>query len=717
MNSRRLATVVLPVKLHKELCYSIPDELTHHIRPGQRVIVPLRGRTCVGYVTAIGGSYDGEVKPIVDVAEADPSMTPEVFKLCTWISEYYAAPLGEVIRCSGGIEHIRYRTIGTGGESSLTGLRAEIFKQLATRPQNIASLALVLGRKQTLATVLDLVEEGLLTPVSNPEKKQKGPAGDASALSGDPLPPLSVEQRQAVERILEAMGRFTPILLHGVTASGKTRVYMEAIFDVWRRGKTALYLVPEIAMTFILEKEFDGKMPFCVIHSQLSPVEKSRRLAGIHKGHYPLVIGTRSALFSPLPHLGLIIVDEEHDSAYKQEERVRYHARDAAVMRAKFQDIPIVLGSATPSLETYFLGSVSRYVTLTMKTRIADRVLPSARIVDMRRSKEGFLSDDLKQAVRDRLQKGEQSILLLNRRGYAPFLICTHCGTIFRCTNCQVSMVFHKEDDCFLCHYCGTRRPQPQACAECKDNRLLLVGEGTEKALESLQQIFAGYRVERLDSDVATSPTRTRRVLQEFAAGDIHILVGTQMLAKGHHFPQVTLVGILSMDHLLGFPDFRAAERVFQLVTQVSGRSGRGNVAGEVIIQTRFPEHYALKCGCNQNYEQFFSREIQYRKALSCPPFSSLILITCRDVDKARAARRGRSLEEIFKRFSKEGVDVVGPVFAALPKIRKKWRVNLLLKGEKKPLRETLRRALRFAEANKISLGDYTIDVDPVDLM
>lgn len=721
----RLARVALPLKIPRDLTYLLPEELAHRVMPGRRVRVPLKKKIVSGHVVSLeGGDYTGNLKPIVDVADDAPSLRPDVMRLCAWISEYYAAPIGEVLRlaavpAAGG--GARYRLDPDAAHPS-SGLAGEICRLLARRSMSASALSRRLDADRVIATLLDLVDQKVVVRLAARGASRRG-AGAVSAAAANacpapaPLPPLTAEQASASSAIISSMGRFAPILLHGVTASGKTRVYLEAIIEARRRGLTSLYLLPEIAMCLLLEDELDGLLPFCTIHSMLSPAEKAHRFAAIQAGEYSLVIGTRSALFSPLPDLGLIIVDEEHDASYKQDDRVRYNARDAAVMRAKFGGIPVVMGSATPSIETYQLGLDGRYETLSLPSRIAGRPLPASRVVDMRGKKKSFLSVELREAMLERLRAGEQVILLLNRRGYAPSLICTACGGVFRCPDCQVSMVYHRDPDCFLCHYCGLRRVQPQQCSECGESRFALTGEGTEKVMEVLQSEIAGYRVDRLDSDVSTSPTRVRQILQEFGSGAIQVLVGTQMLAKGHHFPMVTLVGVITMDHLLGLPDFRAAERVFQLVAQVAGRSGRGELPGEVIIQTRYPQHYALRAGCSQDYGQFFDQEIRYRRTLGYPPFSSLALVTFRDAERTGAARHARAFGSLMERLRAPAACVIGPVFAPIPRIKAKWRVQILLKGPKKSVRETLRKTLLYAERNKMKFGDHAVDVDPVDLM
>ncbi len=726
----RLARVALPLKIPRDLTYLVPDELAHRVIPGQRVRVPLKKKIVSGHVVSLeGGDYAGSLKTIVDVADDAPTLRPDVMRLCAWISEYYAAPIGEVLNlaavpAAGG--GVRYR-LDPDAARPTAGLAGEICCLLARRWMSALAISRRFQADRVIATLLDLVDQKVVVRREARGVSRRGAvtadavtAAAAAAAAARPapvLPPLAAEQASASSAIISSMGRFAPILLHGVTASGKTRVYLEAIIEARRRGLTSLYLLPEIAMCLLLEDELAGLLPFCTIHSMLSPAEKAHRFAAIQAGEYSLVIGTRSALFSPLPDLGLIIVDEEHDASYKQDERVRYNARDAAVMRAKFGGIPVVMGSATPSIETYQLGLDGRYETLSLPSRFAGRPLPASRVVDMRGKKRGFMSVELREAMLERLRAGEQVILLLNRRGYAPSLICNACGGVFRCPDCQVSMVYHRDPDCFLCHYCGLSRAQPQQCSECGESRFALTGEGTEKVMEVLQTEIAGYRVDRLDSDVSTSPARVRQILQEFGSGAIQVLVGTQMLAKGHHFPMVTLVGVITMDHLLGLPDFRAAERVFQLVAQVAGRSGRGELPGEVIIQTRYPQHYALRAGCSQDYGQFFDQEIRYRRTLGYPPFSSLALITFRDAERTRAARHARAFGGLMERLRAPAACVIGPVFAPIPRIKAKWRVQILLKGPKKAVRETLRKTLLYAERNKMKFGDHAVDVDPVDLM
>lgn len=711
------ARVAVSLGVRKELTYSVPESLALHVGSGRRVVVTVKGRPVKGVVTEMLAMSEEGLKPILDIGDIDPDLGPDIMRLCKWISEYYMAPLGEVLRLasaspSGGGLRFRWNP---GSTIPPSGTAARICDLLGRRPRAAASLVRELGHAGTLATLSDLIRSGDVlasAPRSTRRERSGGVTPSASR------PPLTAEQRSAAAAIISAIGSFKPVLLHGVTASGKTLVYLTAVEEVVRRGQRALLLVPEIAMVIMLEESLAGLIPFCAIHSQVTPAVRARRIAEIRSGAYPFVIGTRSALFAPIPDLGLIVVDEEHDASYKQDERVRYNARDAAVMHAKFLGIPIVLGSATPSIETYNLASESRYELVEMPTRLSERGLPAPRIIDMRGKKRSeIISDELAAATLGRLQRGEQVILLHNRRGYALHLICNGCGAVFRCRNCQVSLVYHKELDRYCCHHCGAREAQPASCAACGDSRFVLMGEGTEKVLEKLQSMFAGYRIERIDSDVATSEGRVRKLLAEFAAGEIHLLVGTQILAKGHHFPNVTLVGVISLDHLLGMPDFRAAERVFQLVAQVAGRSGRGDLQGEVILQTRHPAHYAITAGCAQEYAHFFAKELEYRRTLRYPPFASIVLITCQGRDKLKTSRNGRALAGLLEKFRAPDVEMAGPVFAPIPRLRELWRVNLMLRGPKKPLREMLGRFRSYSDKNKLRYGQFVIDVDPQSLM
>ncbi|MBI3940366.1 MAG: primosomal protein N' [Acidobacteria bacterium] len=544
---------------------------------------------------------------------------------------------------------------------------------------------------------------------------------------------LTEDQANAVRQIGDVVrvGRFQSFLLHGVTGSGKTEVYLNVIAEALRCGRTALVLVPEIALTPAMATTFQSWFAdqVAILHSALSAGERHDEWQRIRKNEARVVIGTRSALFCPVQNLGVIIVDEEHDSSYKQEENPMYNGRDAALVRGQFNKAAVVLGSATPSLETYFQAVQAgkhRYIPIT--ERVYRRPLPAVHIVDMRsefqkHGKAAVISDLLRQAIAERLKRKEQVMILLNRRGYAPIMLCRSCGHVMTCVQCSVSLAYHRQGECLACHYCGYRRSVPRQCAECGGEYLFMVGEGTERIQEILQKLFPAAVTDRLDRDAVRAKGGHQRILRRFDSGQTQVLVGTQMIAKGHDFPNVTLVGVLNADSGLRVPDFRSAERTFQLITQVAGRSGRGETPGEVIVQTYYPGHYALRCACMQDYPQFYAQEIRYRKLFSYPPFSSLATIVAQDSDVAKAQHRARlfadELDQLLQERQASGnLRILGPAEALLGKLKGSYRWQILIKARgRKLLHEVLEATLQRLEAKKNNTSKWNIDIDPIQLL
>jgi primosomal protein N' (replication factor Y) len=432
------------------------------------------------------------------------------------------------------------------------------------------------------------------------------------------------------------------------------------------------------------------------------------------------VVGARSAVFAPLPDLGLVVVDEEHEAAYKQDESPRYHGRDVAVVRAKLEGAPIVLGSATPSLESAANAEKGKYVRLLMPTRIGPRGLPDVEVVDRRQvlksGADPILTPPLREALAQRLERKEQSLLLLNRRGYATSLLCRECGEQAACPHCSVSLTLHQGGRSALCHYCGYEARSPAACPTCKGGYLRLTGYGTEKVVEAVRAALPEARVERLDRDLAARRGAVARVLAAFEAGETDVLVGTQMIAKGHDFPRVTLVGVIDADVGLGLPDFRAAERTFQLLTQVAGRAGRGEVKGEVILQSHLPDHYALRLACGQDYPAFFEREMEFRRTMAYPPAAALLNLVLRSRDPRRGASDAEAVARRLKEWAAGHYRVLGPALAPLARLRQEHRFQILLKGQRRAMREAVQRALveRYGE---VRWPGVAVDVDPMSIM
>jgi primosomal protein N' (replication factor Y) len=545
-----------------------------------------------------------------------------------------------------------------------------------------------------------------------------------------PAHTLNPEQESAFGAIRARfeLGEFGVQLLHGVTGSGKTEVYLRAIQDTLAHGKTAIVLVPEIALTLWIGRQcrawFGAKFEgVAVLHSALSDVGRAREWWRVRNGEARVIVGTRSAIFAPVDKLGLVIVDEEQESSYKQEETPRYHGRDVAIVRAKLESAVALLGSATPSLESFHHARSGKYELLTLAQRVAERSLPAVEILDLREEfkqtqQTSPISSRLRGGIQGCLDDETQAMVLINRRGYSWSVICRSCGATVQCANCSISMTHHKNRNRLECHYCGSVQPIPEKCAKCDSKYVYFFGEGSEQLEERLRKEFPKARIARLDRDT----TRTKRQFQEtlgaFADGALDILVGTQMLAKGHDFHRVTLVGVISADSSLTMPDFRAAERTFQLMTQVAGRAGRGELPGRVLIQTFYPEHYAIQDAVRQDYSAFFERELHYRQVMAYPPFTSLANVIVRDLSLEKSIRWSREISQYFAAQNESGVRVLGPASAPLAKLKSEFRFQFLLKSKKKAaLTKLLAGALAYCDLREIPQTAVLVDMDPLQLM
>jgi len=539
---------------------------------------------------------------------------------------------------------------------------------------------------------------------------------------------LNEEQQRALDSIVEKMGegKYATFLLHGVTGSGKTEIYIRAMREATRRGMSALMLVPEIALTPMFSRRLRAHFgdAVAILHSSLSDGERTDEWRRIKEGAARLVIGTRSAVFAPLENLGVIIVDEEHETSYKQDDTPRYHGRDTAIMRAVSAGAIVILGSATPSLESFHNAISGKYTYLRMEERYGNRSLAAVETIDMREvfkrhGKQQTFSDELKAAITETHGRGEQSIILLNRRGFSSFALCRSCGEAIRCPNCDVTLTYHRYNSSLQCHYCNYIRPVPRACPACDGQYIHYVGEGTEQLEAKLREMFPAMTIARVDRDTTRRRGSLEHLLMEFAAGTIDLLVGTQMLAKGHDFHNVTLVGVISVDAGLSLPDFRAAERTFQLLTQVAGRAGRGELRGRVVIQTYHPEHYSLVCAKAQDYDEFYRREISFRRSMHYPPFSALINICIHDKEFDRAAGASDYLARELRNAAKDSsLRILGPAPAPIARIKNEHRFQILIKARS---RKRAREALDFAMDRAVAAGynprSITIEVDPVSLM
>jgi len=537
---------------------------------------------------------------------------------------------------------------------------------------------------------------------------------------------LNPHQLTAYQKIEAALrgNQFQAFLLQGVTGSGKTEVYLRAIDACLALGRGALLLVPEIALTPSAAGQFAHRFGdrVAILHSAFHDAERAEQWRRIRGGLAGVVVGTRSGVFAPVQNLGLIVVDEEHDHSYKQQETPRYHGRDVAVYRAQACGACVVLGSATPSLESRYNAERGKYQLLDLPERIERRPMPNVELIDMRQEflqtrKQATFSRRLKDAIAERLKSGEQSMLLLNRRGFSSFVTCRACGWRMECPNCAVTLTWHRRDRRMLCHYCNTAQRTPTQCPQCDSEYLQYIGTGAEKAEDELHHEFPQARIARMDRDTVSGKRHFETILQGFRDGDFDVLVGTQMIAKGHDIPNVTLVGIVSADIGLGMPDFRAAERTFQLLTQAAGRAGRGDLAGQVLIQTVNPEHYAVRFAAAQDYQLFYEKEIQFRRLMRYPPFSALANVLVRSERQEQALAMSSELGQLLDP-PPDGLKVLGPAEAPVPRLRNEFRYQLLLKAaSRKRLNEVLQMLRRHAVDRKWSATGLVIDVDPMTLM
>jgi len=545
-----------------------------------------------------------------------------------------------------------------------------------------------------------------------------------------PAHALNPEQESAFAAIRERfeLGEFGVQLLHGVTGSGKTEVYLRAVQETLARGKTAIILVPEIALTLWIGRQcrawfgarFEG---VAVLHSALSDIERAREWWRVRNGEARVIVGTRSAIFAPVDNLGLVIVDEEQESSYKQEETPRYHGRDVAIVRAKLENALALLGSATPSLETFHHARGGKYELLTLAQRVAERSLPAVELIDLREEfkqthQTSPISSKLHTALQECLDFQTQALVLINRRGYSWSVICRSCGASVQCVNCSISMTHHKYRNRLECHYCGSVQSIPKKCPKCDSQYVYFFGEGSEQLEERLRKEFPKARIARLDRDTARTKRQFQETLGAFADGALDILVGTQMLAKGHDFHRVTLVGVISADSSLTMPDFRAAERTFQLLTQVAGRAGRGDLPGRVLIQTYYPEHYAIQDAIKQDYTAFYERELHYRQVMAYPPFTSLANVIVRSSILDKAIAWSRELSQYFAPHNGDAIRILGPASAPLARLKTEYRFQFLLKSKKKAqLAKLLTGALAFCDAKEIPQTAVLVDMDPLQLL
>ena len=727
--------------------YLVPGEIERSLEVGMRVRVPLgRGnRTIIGYcIEKIGASHPlrarinpAKLKPIFDVIDLQPLVRPGLLPLAEWISQYYLCPLGSVIetivptgvRSQAGSREVLF--LGIADEHldrwrnlKLTELQRLIMGAIETNGEALTTKELTETIGCTLAPIAALRRKGILVALTR-RIQQRTHEIKAEQRTSDLV--LNTEQQAALDRISESVeaGRHETFLMLGITGSGKTEVYIRAIQKVVAHGHQAIVLVPEISLTPQTRQRFRSRFErVAVLHSHLTAAERSWHWNQIAEGQVDVVIGARSAVFAPVPRLGLIVIDEEHDGSFKQDNAPRYHAREVAQWRAKHESAPLVLGSATPSLESYQRAQRGEFKLINLHNRVLNLPLPDVVTIDMRLDfahgkKITAISQKLRQEIRRALDEGGQVILLLNRRGYATRVQCPGCGKAIYCPDCSIPMTHHRAGEKLACHYCDHQIPQPGVCPECGCNAIRFSGLGTQRLEEIITSLFPDVPCTRMDTDTMKKPGSHEAALAKFRSGETRILLGTQMIAKGLDFPNVTLVGVVNADSALHFPDFRAAERTFGLVTQVAGRSGRGPKGGRVLVQTFSPDHPAIIAATHHDFEAFAGYELPIREQTYFPPFGNLARLVTRSESEILSRQFSEQLgERLTESIKKMGVTakVIGPAPAPVVKLRGKFRFHLLVTSPlEQPLQPIIESATRDLETPDEL--QWTIDIDPQDLL
>jgi len=745
-----LISVAVPVPFLDLLTYNVPDSVA--VPPiGARVRVPVGARTLTGCVVRHDALVEEgtDVRDIAEAVDREPLLPSSIVELCRWVADYYVAGIGDALavamppsarRRASAFRKQRIATLsvmGSEGGRDLTPKQSAALQILSAAPAGLPTSELR-ERGVTPAVLAGLARRGLV--VLRDERNDRDPFERAAMMDAAPDAhrELTDEQHRAVDDLfaLADAAEFRVALLHGVTGSGKTEIYLRVADRVRRSGRQVLLMVPEIALTpsmaGLVRGAFGDRV--AIQHSALSVGERHDQWHRIRRGEIDVVVGTRSAVFAPLDRLGLIVVDEEHDGSYKQEETPRYHGRDVAIMRGSRERALVVLGSATPSMESYHNAVTGKYTPITLGRRVLDRPLAAVRLVNMRteyadEGPEVVISRDLAAAISERLARGDQTLVLLNRRGYSTAIFCRQCGDTLECPNCSVSLTVHRTRSGLprageasrggwraRCHYCNYSVLVPMACRKCAAPYLEHVGFGTERIEEHLRDRFPEARIGRVDRDSVRRKGVLAQILSKFAARELDVLVGTQMIAKGHDFPGVTLVGVISADVGLGLADFRASERTFQLLTQVAGRAGRGERTGEALVQTLYPEHYSIQLACRQDYPAFFEREAAYRRGMRYPPFFALINGVVRGRTFDDAMQQAREIVRRLEPATTAGrFAVLGPAPAPLVRLRGEHRVQFLLKGTR---RADMRNALLQVVAAMPEIRRrLTIDVDPLSVL
>ena len=739
------ATVYFPEPPHGPYDYRVPETLKGTLRAGQRVQVPLgRGdRLVAGYCTAVEIKPVGSrpLKELRSIIDPEPLLSPAMLRVTQWMADYYLCPLGQVlqavvpagVRGQAGTREMTFLSVPppiinqlAAGTLKLGAKQAGALRILAASPRPLTPPELAQAAKCTLSPIGELRKKKLVTAevrrISQVELDEV-PSHREEHLH------LNDDQQLALDRIVGALAapRHETILMHGVTGSGKTEVYIRAIDEVIHFGRQAIVLVPEISLTPQTRSRFRSRFSqVAVLHSHLSDAERHWHWQRIAAGEVQVIVGARSAVFAPVRNLGLIVIDEEHDQSFKQGESPRYHARDVALKRAQFENIPLVLGSATPSLESWYEAKQGRFTLVELPKRVSDRPLPQVATIDLRdefrnRTQRGAISRQMHRAIDDAIRSDGQVILLLNRRGYSTHIQCPACGYVAKCPDCDLPLTHHREGDKVVCHYCDFVQLAPAVCPDCRFDGIRYSGLGTQRLEAEIKARFSGIPVLRMDSDTMQKPGSHEEALEKFRGGDVRILVGTQMIAKGLDFPNVTLVGVINADTALHFPDFRAAERTFQLVTQVAGRTGRGDKGGRVLVQTFSPEHFAIAAAVRHDYHAFAAAELPIRSEHGYPPYTGMIRLIVRgEQEKLTEQFAQQAVEQLrlaVQSVSPElTVRILGPAACPIARLRGKFRFHALMSGPEpdrlRPILQTM-----IGQIEPPNGVQWVIDVDPLDLL
>lgn len=703
------AEVVVNIPLNKTFHYSIPVHLRDNLAPGMRVKIPFGKKITTGFCVGFTDTpFPYQIKDIINIIDKTPLADDVMLRITKWLSFHYCCGWGEAINAV--IPPVARRSVKEKEElfvtpcDALTNLDQKILAQLKTRApkqakvldffsehfQEISSKELIQISDCKMPGLRQLEKKGFLAIQKKPQH-EVGTPSDFGPFQQHLT--FTEEQQNAFDVINKRLALPDPgvVLLHGITGSGKTEVYLQTIAKVLEQGRKAIFLVPEISLTSQTIQRIKARFNnVAILHSHLLGTFHYSQWNDIKEGKIDIVIGARSSIFAPLKKVGLVIIDEEHENTYKQENSPRYNARDVAILRAACDNALVLLGSATPSLETYYQATLGNYEKIVLSKRIGSQQLPPIEIVDMseevrKRRGHHILSQRLEFYMNQALSRNEQVILFLNRRGFAPYLHCKRCGFVLKCRKCDIPMTFHKKLNTALCHYCHAETPPMESCPDCMTGKINYRGYGTEKIEEEIIARFPQYKILRMDSDTMRVRNAHEKALTAFERGDVHILLGTQMIAKGLDFPNVTLVGVISADTILNLPDFRASERTFQLISQVAGRTGRGPKGGRVVVQSFNPRHYSITYAATHDYDEFAKKEMEYRKQLNYPPYGKLARIVFRSQNEDKVREKSSVVADKLKEITKANggnLEILGPSPAPVTKINNMFRWHLLLRSQ-----------------------------------